>query len=133
MELYSKYTELYGIIRNYTELYGTIRNYAELYGSRNIPPQRLLSKDSIAKIPSQRFHSKDCKETLFGVHAQVSYIYIYIYIIPQTALALEGFLLRLQRNCPVLRDCPSRPTCLDLPCIAGLPSRPTCLDLPRLA
>jgi len=26
------------------------------------------------------FHYKNCKKTLFGVHAQVSYIYIYIYI-----------------------------------------------------
>ena len=47
------------------------------------------------------------------------YIYIYIYI-PQTALALEGFLLLFYRISLGNQDCPVPPTCLDLPRLSSV-------------
>ena len=37
--------------------------------------QRLHCKECIAKVALQRMHCKDCIETLFGVHAQVSFYF----------------------------------------------------------
>ena len=40
--------------------------------------QRLHNKDCTTTIAQQRLHDKDCFKTLFGVHAQVSLVFIII-------------------------------------------------------